>query len=124
MKKKGSVLVQVLMTAVIVSIIAAGMMTLLLMRSQAIKRAQGTAAGTAMANGGLNAILSGWGAAGGVNCSAVTGYTMTGGSAGQCNCTYTAAAGAVAQSICAGSACNPAQSTNPCGIAIVAAPPQ
>ena len=118
-KTKGSVLVQVLMTAVIVSIIAAGMMNLMLMRAQAVKHAQDGAAGAAKTNMGLNAIISGWGTAGGQNCSTVPGYSGGGGaSVGTCNCTYTSLDG-TNTTVCAGTGCTPALSTNPCKLAIV-----
>ncbi|MCX5793950.1 MAG: hypothetical protein NTY77_00455 [Elusimicrobia bacterium] len=89
-KMKGSVLVQVLMTAVIVSIIAAGMMHLLLLRSQAIKRGQDSTVTTATTNSGLDAILAIWSKNGGVNCSGTpAGFTATvPGTPGGCNCTY------------------------------------
>ena len=121
-RMKGSVLVQVLMTAVIVSIIAAGMMNLMMMRAQAVKRSQEGAAGAGRTNMGLNAIISGWGTAGGVNCSPVVGFTLNSGSAGSCNCTYTAQDGSLT-TVCAGTGCAPALGTNPCGLSIVGVPP-
>jgi type II secretory pathway pseudopilin PulG len=89
-RTRGSVLVQVLMTAVVVAIIAAGMMNLLLMRSQSIKREDERSTATARTQGALNAIVSGWAHLGGQSCVAVTGFTKAGGGAGSCNCTYTA----------------------------------
>ncbi|MBI5239502.1 MAG: hypothetical protein HY926_03450 [Elusimicrobia bacterium] len=89
-RQKGSVLVQVLMTAVVVSIIAAGMMHLLLMRSQSIKRDEDRMVGTARGQGAVMAVFSGWAANGGTNCTAVPGFTLNSGVAGSCACTYTA----------------------------------
>ena len=119
---RGSVLVQVLLAAVVVSIIAAGMMNLMLMRSTSVKRDQDRAAGTARTGGGLNAIIRGWVAAGGVTCSPVTGFTFNSGSAGNCNCTYTAMDG-TGTTICAGAGCNPAAGTSPCELRVVGLPP-
>lgn len=89
-KTRGSVLVQVLMTAVLVSIIAAGMLHLLLLRSQAIKRSHESAAGAARSNLGFDAILASWAAAGGKSCSATPeGFsTVAAGTPGACNCIY------------------------------------
>jgi hypothetical protein len=89
-KMKGSVLVQVLMTAVIVAIIAAGMMNLLLLRAQALKHAQSGAAGVALTNSGLDDILASW------NLHRTSCYNsvpdFTGGSTnvppGNCSCQY------------------------------------
>ena len=120
-RRAGSISVQVLMTAVVVAIIAAGMINLILLRSAAIKRAQGAAAGGALANSGLAAILVSWNAAGGVNCSAVSGYAMTG-SSGNCDCRYTSLTGST--TFCAGTGCNPAAGTSPCALTIVAPAPQ
>jgi hypothetical protein len=89
-KMKGSVLIQVLLTAVIVSIIAAGMMNLILLRATAIKRSQAGATGLANANSGLDAILATWSTQNTKCFNPVPGYT--GGSSasppGNCSCTY------------------------------------
>jgi hypothetical protein len=123
-RKKGNVLVQVLMTAVIVSVIAAGMMNLILLRAQAIKHAQAGAAGLTAAKSGLDAILEAWNnnPAGPTNCTPVSGYSMTG-SPGNCNCSYTPIHGTT--TFCAGTGCNPPVHTNPdCSIQIVGQVPQ
>lgn len=120
-RKKANALVQVLLAAVVASVIVAGMMNLTLMRSTAIKRDDDRAAGAARTSGSLGAIVSAWSEAGGVNCSAVDGYTLSGGTPGGCDCTYTATDGS-GTTVCAGSGCSPAVSTNPCELRIVGAP--
>jgi|GEM_PF-5740502 len=116
-KMTGSVLVQVLMTAVIVSIIAAGMMNLLLLRATAIKHAQGGAAGNAAVNSGLDAILASWSVHDTSCYNSVPGYT--GGSAasppGNCSCSYISSDGKTTITV-TGTAPN-------CALAISATPP-
>jgi type II secretory pathway pseudopilin PulG len=107
-RERGSVLVQVLMTAVIVAVIAAGMMNLLLMRSQSIQREEERTTATGRTHGALNAVVSGWANNGGLDCTGVPGYTMGGGTAGSCNCTYTSTdgTGIVITATSAGGSCS------------------
>lgn len=105
-RRTGSVLVQVLMTAVIVSIIAAGMMQILLMRAQSIKRDEQRISGTAKTHLYYNAIMREWSERGiqcyqGTNIGGVTG--LNGGNQtvapGACACTYTTPDGATLTSV-------------------------
>lgn len=124
-KMKGSVLIQVLMTAVIVSVIAAAMMNLILLRAAAIKRGQDSAAGTALANSGMDTILASWNANNTSCYNAVPGFA--GGSSasppGNCGCSYTGTINGNNVTFCAGTGCSPAVATNPCTLAIVGTPP-
>ena len=60
MKKNGFVLVQVLLTAVIVSIIAAGILQMTLLRSTLQARARDSVQKRLMAEAALNAIITQW----------------------------------------------------------------
>jgi len=87
MRKKGSVLIQVLMTAVVVAVIATGMMQLLLLRSTLLKRNQDSAAGRANTVGQMNNQISGCATgADPANCKPDPSCT---GSPGNFKCTYT-----------------------------------
>ena len=105
-RRTGSVLVQVLMTAVIVSIIAAGMMQILLMRAQSIKRDEQRISATAKTHLYYNAIMREWSERKiqcyqGNNIGGVTG--LNGGNQttapGSCACTYTTPDGATLTSV-------------------------
>ncbi|MCX5793948.1 MAG: hypothetical protein NTY77_00445 [Elusimicrobia bacterium] len=91
--KNGNILVQVLLAAVVGSVIAAGIMNLILQRATVLKRAQDSEAGKARVRSTLDAIIRGWSAAGGVTCSPVNGYIMNSGMPGNCDCSYTSADG-------------------------------
>lgn len=88
MKKKGSVLVQVLMTAVIVAIIAAGLMQMLTQRATIVKRAADSASARKKAEGALALITTRWNQVGQVCAGGVPNYNTIG-SPGICSCTYT-----------------------------------
>ena len=126
MKKRGSVLVQVLMTSVVVAIIAAGIMQMMLMRSQTIARAQQRTEGTVNATSAFNTILNRWAETKTICASGVPG--MSGGTSttppGTCNCSYTATSSdGTALTICAGAACPaPNNSTSPCQLAVTNTP--
>ncbi len=119
MKKKGSVLIQVLVTAMIVAVIAAGIIQVVLMRGTIQARTEQGAGARQQAEGTLNTIMTAWNLANNT-CVDAPGLVRTGGPGG-CSCSYTAANGTTA---CAGTGCNPPLGTNPCAVSITAPLPQ
>ncbi|MDD5627559.1 MAG: hypothetical protein PHU21_00725 [Elusimicrobia bacterium] len=108
-------MVQILLAAVVGSIIAAGIMNLLLQRAASIKRAQDSEAGALRVRAGLDAIIRGWSAAGGATCSPVDGFFMKSGTPGNCDCSYVSTDGEMTIS---------AQLVNErCALSIVGSPP-
>lgn len=95
--RRGSVLVHVLVTGVIVCVIAAGLARMLLLRYAAVQRVQEGTAGRKSAEGGLNRLLGVWNRTN-IVCSNIAGggYTCSPASVsspGTCNCTCTGGAG-------------------------------
>lgn len=88
--RRGSVLVHVLITAVIVSFIAVGLAQMLLLRYTATARATAGTGGRKANEGALNRLLMQWNATN-TYCSAPSGYVCTGtpGSSGPANCSCT-----------------------------------
>ncbi len=95
MKKseKGSVLIFVLVTSVVIAIIAAGLTRMMIMRAYASQRLQESNVNKKKAEAGINLVTSGWNAAGPGNsvCAPVAGYACTAGlcTPGTCDCTMT-----------------------------------
>ncbi len=88
MMKKGSVLIQVLVTAVIVSVICAGLLSMLLLRATYNARAKQSAAATMSANGAYNAVMTAWAAAKQTCIDLRAEGFSGGGTVNTCNCTY------------------------------------
>lgn len=90
--RRGSVLVHVLMTGVVVAVIAAGLMRLTMLRYVASARAAGGAQARRTADAALNKALTYWNATNIVCGNNVPGYSCSpasGASPGLCNCTCT-----------------------------------
>jgi hypothetical protein len=132
-KMKGSVLLQVLLTAVVVCLIAAGMMNLVMLRATAVKRAQQGISGNARAQSYLNAIVQDWSTSqiichNNTNIGGITGLSVSAGgqasAPGACGCSYTTPDPAPNNTIttCTTSGCTPAAPAGLCGLVISAAP--
>lgn len=121
MMKKGSVLMQVLMTAVVIAVIAAGLAKVILQRTVVAERYTRGAVPHKSAESALNTVMTAWNAANNT-CVAVPGYNRSGVGPGGCNCKYTATDGS-GTTICAGSQCSPAQALNPCTLQVTALQP-
>ncbi|HAM36826.1 MAG TPA: hypothetical protein DEB40_13470 [Elusimicrobia bacterium] len=90
-KRAGTALVHVLMTALVVSIIAAGMMQMLLLRSRVIARSVEGLQARKEAEKEMYHVVAAWNAANGgagATCGPIPGYTIISGSPGTCNCKY------------------------------------
>ena len=83
----GSVLIYVLVTAIIVSVVAAGLTQIILSRYSAVQRMADGVKGRKMAEADYNQILAIWNATGKV-CSSGGGFLCTG-PAGTCACSCT-----------------------------------
>lgn len=95
--KRGSVLVHVLMTGVVVAIIAAGLMRMTMLRYVASTRAAGGAQARRAADSALNRALTYWNSANIVCANNIPGYSCSPASIaspGTCNCTCTSGSGA------------------------------
>lgn len=100
MGRRGSVLAHVLVVGVLVSLVAAGLLRLSMMRHQVAVRSERMGVQRRMDDGALARLTSAWNAQGGV-CTAGTaltdvGCSCTGTGACGCSCTCTAAGGSVA----------------------------
>lgn len=92
MGKKGHVLVQVLITSVIVSIMAAGLMQLVMLRYTVMSRGAEGATKKAQATAAFNTLMVEWNVPGsGGRCSNQAGWNCGGFTDGRCNCTCTKA---------------------------------
>ena len=124
--KKGSVLLQVLITSLVVAFIAAGLAKMMLMRATVIERATRGAVGVKGVESAFNNVMTAWVSAKNT-CVPVPGYSCSGCCAVAtpcgCNCKYTATDGS-GRTICAGGQCSPAQPTTPsCGLQASFNPP-
>ncbi len=104
--RRGSVLVHVLVTSVLVSIIAAGLVRMLLLRYTAVERLSSGAAGKKLAESSLHRLVSAWNAANTV-CASVPGSGFSCNPAslappGTCNCVCAGGGSTVAASIAGG----------------------
>jgi Tfp pilus assembly major pilin PilA len=88
MGKKGHVLAQVLITGVIVSVIAVGLVQMVLLRYTATQRTMQSSQKKRAAEGALSHLATYWNLPANGVCSDVGGYTCTG-AAGTCGCTCT-----------------------------------
>lgn len=91
LSQRGHVLVQVLITSVIVSIMAAGLMQLVMLRYTLVSRGAEGATKKAQAAAAFNTLLVEWNVPGVGRCASVptAGWTCAGGGAGSCSCTCT-----------------------------------
>lgn len=89
MGRRGQVLVHVLITTVIVSVIAAGLAQMLMLRYAANARATTGASNRAWTQAALNQAVAAWNTSGNNTCGAIAGFTHTSGTVGSCNCVYT-----------------------------------
>jgi Tfp pilus assembly protein PilX len=92
LSKRGSVLVHVLMTGVVVAIIAAGLMRMTMLRYVASSRAAGGTQARRQADAALNRALTYWNQNNVVCGNSIPGYTCAPFSStppGVCNCTCT-----------------------------------
>lgn len=106
---RGSVLVHVLMTGVIVAIIAAGLMRMTMLRYIASARATSGVAARRQADAALNRALTYWNSVN-IVCSAVPGYNcapISGSAPGTCNCTCTPTLGTEATIVVSGGGAPP-----------------
>ena len=87
--RRGSVLIHVLITGLVVAVIAAGVLRMTLQNYAASSRAAMADAARVTADSGLNAMTGAWNAANAV-CADGNGYDCTG-AAGTCGCTCTRA---------------------------------
>lgn len=85
MARRGSVLLQVLVTSVVVSIIAAGLMSMVMSRHTLSVRSAESAAKRKDADAAFNLLMSHWNVPGNGVCSSVMGYSCSG-SPGTCGC--------------------------------------
>ncbi len=90
--RRGSVLIHVLITGVVVAFIAAGMLRMVLMNYSAVDRVTKGSTNRKEAEAMLNRAISTWNQSG--VCSNFTGFTCNAGSS-PCTCTGSAAGGAV-----------------------------
>ncbi|MDX6770259.1 MAG: hypothetical protein SF051_12060 [Elusimicrobiota bacterium] len=119
MNKRGSVLIHVLMTGVVVAVIAAGLMRMTMLRYVASARATGGATARKQADAALNRALTYWNNAN-IVCSAVPGYTCSptyATSPGTCNCTCTPSVTSEATIVVSGGG------APPCNVAITTTDP-
>ena len=92
-KRTGSVLVHVLVTSVIVSVIAAGLMQMMLMRATIQARASEGAVARKKTESAFNTIMTRWNEA--QRCAqGVPGFSG-GNASGNCNCNYTSTDGTI-----------------------------
>lgn len=89
MNKKGHVLAQVLITGVLVSTIAVGLIQMVMLRHTATVRSMEGAAKKRSTEGMLNHLSTHWNVPGNGVCSSVGGYTCNPNSPGTCGCTCT-----------------------------------
>lgn len=85
MDRRGSVLLQVLVTSVLVFIIAAGLMSMVMGRHTVSTRVAESAAKRKSADAAFNRLMSHWNMPSNGVCSSVMGYSCTG-SPGTCGC--------------------------------------
>ena len=83
--RRGSILVHVLVTSVLVALIAASLMRMALFRYTIASRGSEALGSKRMDQAGFNLVMTGWNKNNAV-CSAVQDYNC-GGAAGVCNCT-------------------------------------
>lgn len=88
MNRKGHVLAQVLITGVLVSTIAVGLIQMVLLRYTVTQRSLQGAVKKKAAEGALSHLMTYWNVPGNGVCSDVGGYDCTG-TAGTCGCTCT-----------------------------------
>lgn len=88
---RGHVLVQVLITSVIVSIMAAGLMQLVMLRYTVMSRGAEGATKKAQATASFNTLLVQWNVPGFGSCASapLLGWACAGGGPGSCSCTCT-----------------------------------
>ncbi|MBI5629459.1 MAG: hypothetical protein HY921_01095 [Elusimicrobia bacterium] len=108
-RSKGSVLIHVLVIAVITSIIAAGLLRMLLLRHTLISRAQEGSAAKKSAESAMARLVSSWNSVN-IVCSNVSGsgYTCSPASTtspGTCSCTCTSPGDATVVAALSGSLC-------------------
>ena len=87
MRRRGSILVQVLMTSVVVAVIAAGLMNMLMRRAALINRAREGVMARRKADSSFGVIMSRWNEAGMTCANSVPGFSLSG-TPGSCACTY------------------------------------
>ena len=110
-KRRGSVLVQVLITSVIVCMIAAGLSQMLLLQYTTMARATDGTSKKRAAEGALNRVVSYWAAngwctspGGGITCTLSIGGSCTGPGGAACYCTVTGLVPGAGNSSCPGQA--------------------
>lgn len=116
MKTKGSVMVHVLITSVVVSLIAAGLMRMSLARATATSRANEGAATKKKAETAFNKILPYWAKNGLCSTGIPGGWSCSGAAVGNCGCTCTNAVTNQPEITTSGTAAS-------CKLEIVAPPP-
>jgi Tfp pilus assembly protein PilX len=119
MNRRGSVLIHVLMTGVVVAVIAAGLMRMTMLRYVASARATSGGAARKQADAALNRALTSWNTSN-IVCSAVAGYTCSPTYAttpGTCDCTCTPTVATEATIVVTGGG------PPPCNVAITSAGP-
>lgn len=104
MNNRGSVLVHVLITSVLVSVIAVGLVQMVMSRHTLLARSTQGAANQKQTERGFNSLMSFWNIGGNGVCSSGAGYTCTG-AAGTCGCTCTSTGQATIVSATVGGAC-------------------
>ena len=75
--RRGSVMIHVLITAIVVSIIAAGLARMLLLRAQVVNRSATSTANRKLAEGALSRVISAWNKTNSF-CTSFPGYTCSG----------------------------------------------
>ena len=121
MGKQGFVLMQVLVTALIVAIIAAGIIQVVLLRSTIQARTEQGNAAHQDAQGAFNKIMTAWNQNNGQVCSPVGGWGA-GGTPGTCGCQYSN--GNITVTTCTGNNCTPSAQPGTCGLQMTAPLPQ
>lgn len=104
MKNHGSVLVHVLITSVLVSVIAAGLLKMLMARHTIVTRAAESATNQKVSEKGFNRLMSHWNIFGNGVCADGVGYTCTG-AAGTCGCRCTSGGNATVCTKVVGTVC-------------------
>jgi hypothetical protein len=88
MRRRGSVLLQVLITSILVSIIAAGLMSMVMGRHTTTARVAAGTASRKKADAAFGQLMSHWNSPANGVCASVMGYSCTG-SPGTCGCLCT-----------------------------------
>jgi hypothetical protein len=103
--KKGSVLIHVLLTGVLVSLLAAGLLSVMMLEYQVVERGGMSARGKGVAEKSLNVVFAYWTSGGGTVCAnnLPSGYSITG--AGACGCEVTGPEATRVKTVTCGTRC-------------------